>query len=183
MLTETQYEIPSVCRWKYGRRLCSSKTLQNCRTTLRFIPTFFKHFPSLHNKAIDGVFDLCEDESALVGSFVRCSPVMLGDDTIPVGTNALCFALTMKIRQSAIKSLPSLCKDGPQHTIKIADVLCQLLQLGMDHTLIEILHCNPNLTFTSDNLFDAVVDEQDLGVVHSALQTLLIQSPRGNRIH
>jgi len=24
-----------------------------------------------------------------------------------------------------------LCKDGPQHTIKIADVLCQLLQLGM----------------------------------------------------
>ncbi|KAF9414409.1 Apoptosis inhibitor 5, partial [Entomortierella beljakovae] len=85
----------------------------------RFIPVFFKYFPSLHNKAIDGVFDLCEDDSSL-------------------------------IRQAAIKSLPSLCKDGQQHTIKIADVLCQLLQL----------------------------DDQDLVVVQSALQKLMIQSPR-----
>ncbi|KAF9569158.1 Apoptosis inhibitor 5 [Mortierella alpina] len=68
------------------------------RLTAQFIPTFFKHFPALHTKAIDGVFDLCEDDSSL-------------------------------IRQAAIKSLPMLCKDGPQHTIKIADVLCQLLQL------------------------------------------------------
>ncbi|KAF9955555.1 Apoptosis inhibitor 5, partial [Modicella reniformis] len=84
-----------------------------------FIPAFFKHFPDLHLKAIDGVFDLCEDDISL-------------------------------IRQSAIKNLPLLCKDGPQHTIKIADVLCQLLQL----------------------------DDQDLVIVQAALQTLLIQSPR-----
>ncbi|KAG0336359.1 Apoptosis inhibitor 5 [Podila horticola] len=64
----------------------------------RYIPAFFKHFPDLHPKAIDGFFDLCEDES-------------------------------QAIRQQAIKLLPALCKDGPQHTIKIADVLCQLLQL------------------------------------------------------
>ncbi|GJJ78982.1 hypothetical protein EMPS_11341 [Entomortierella parvispora] len=89
------------------------------RLAAQFIPAFFKHFPSLHSKAIDGVFDLCEDESPL-------------------------------IRQSAIKSLPSLCKDEQSHTIKIADVLCQLLQL----------------------------DDQDLVVVQGALQTLMIQSPR-----
>ncbi|KAG0200174.1 Apoptosis inhibitor 5 [Mortierella sp. GBA30] len=89
------------------------------RLTAQFIPTFFKHFPALHTKAIDGIFDLCEDDSSL-------------------------------IRQAAIKSLPALCKDGPQHTIKIADVLCQLLQL----------------------------DDQDLVVVQGALQALMIQSPR-----
>ncbi|KAF8980034.1 Apoptosis inhibitor 5 [Entomortierella lignicola] len=89
------------------------------RLAAQFIPIFFKHFPTLHTKAIDGVFDLCEDDSSL-------------------------------IRQSAIKSLPSLCKDGQQHTIKIADVLCQLLQL----------------------------DDQDLVVVQVALQNLMIQSPR-----
>ncbi|KAF9578735.1 Apoptosis inhibitor 5 [Lunasporangiospora selenospora] len=89
------------------------------RLAAQFIPVFFKHFPDLHNKAIDGAFDLCEDESSL-------------------------------IRQSAIKGLPVLCKDGPQHTIKIADVLCQLLQL----------------------------DDQDLVAVQGALQTLLLQSPR-----
>ncbi|KAF9920086.1 Apoptosis inhibitor 5 [Linnemannia zychae] len=55
-----------------------------------------------------------------------------------------------QVRQTAIKSLPSLCKDGPQHTIKIADVLCQLLQL----------------------------DDEDLVIVQEALQTLLVQSPR-----
>ncbi|KAG9067862.1 Apoptosis inhibitor 5 [Linnemannia hyalina] len=87
---------------------------------LIFIPTFFKHFPDLHSRAIDGVFDLCED-------------------LLPV------------VRQAAIKSLPSLCRDGPQHTIKIADVLCQLLQL----------------------------DDEDLVIVQGALQTLLVQSPRG----
>ncbi|KAF9981677.1 Apoptosis inhibitor 5 [Mortierella antarctica] len=87
--------------------------------TAKFIPVLFKHFPALHTKAIDGVFDLCEDDSSL-------------------------------IRQAAIKSLPMLCKDGPQHTIKIADVLCQLLQL----------------------------DDQDLVVVQGALQALLAQSPR-----
>ncbi|KAF9407916.1 Apoptosis inhibitor 5 [Podila epigama] len=69
--------------------------------TSRFIPAFFKYFPDLHSKAIDGFFDLCEDESP-------------------------------PIRQAAIKLLPSLCKDGAQHTIKIADVLCQLLQFGRD---------------------------------------------------
>ncbi|CAO3568331.1 unnamed protein product [Mortierella alpina] len=89
------------------------------RLTAQFIPAFFKHFPALHTKAIDGVFDLCEDDSSL-------------------------------IRQAAIKSLPMLCKDGPQHTIKIADVLCQLLQL----------------------------DDQDLLVVQGALLALLAQSPR-----
>ncbi|KAF9088916.1 Apoptosis inhibitor 5 [Mortierella sp. AM989] len=90
------------------------------RLAAQFIPVFFKHFPALHMKAIDGVFDLCEDESSL-------------------------------IRQAAIKSLPSLCKDGQHHTTKIADVLCQLLEL---------------------------VDDQDLPVVQAALQTLMIQSPR-----
>ncbi|KAI1314840.1 hypothetical protein EDD11_001665 [Mortierella claussenii] len=89
------------------------------RLAAQFIPTFFRHFPELHNRAIDGVFDLCEDDSSL-------------------------------IRRSAIKSLPLLCKDGPQHTIKIADVLCQLLQL----------------------------DDQDLAVVQGALQVLMLQSPR-----
>ncbi|KAG0368688.1 Apoptosis inhibitor 5 [Gamsiella multidivaricata] len=89
------------------------------RLAAQFIPTFFKHFPALHSKAIDGIFDLCEDDSSL-------------------------------IRQSAIKTLPLLCKDGPQHTIKIADVLCQLLQL----------------------------DEQDLVVVQASLQSLMVQSPR-----
>ncbi|KAF9954268.1 Apoptosis inhibitor 5 [Mortierella alpina] len=89
------------------------------RLTAQFIPAFFKHFPALHTKAIDGVFDLCEDDSSL-------------------------------IRQAAIKSLPMLCRDGPQHTIKIADVLCQLLQL----------------------------DDQDLLVVQGALLALLTQSPR-----
>ncbi|KAF8926316.1 Apoptosis inhibitor 5 [Dissophora ornata] len=90
------------------------------RLAAQFIPTFFKYFPTLHTKAIDGIFDLCEDDSSL-------------------------------IRQSAIKSLPSLCRDGPQHTIKIADVLCQLLQLGKG---------------------------LDLVVVQVALQTLMLQSPR-----
>ncbi|KAK3836977.1 MAG: apoptosis inhibitory 5 [Linnemannia elongata] len=89
------------------------------RLAAQFIPTFFKHFPDLHSRAIDGVFDLCED-------------------LLPV------------VRQAAIRSLPSLCKDGPQHTIKIADVLCQLLQL----------------------------DDEDLVIVQGALQTLLVQSPR-----
>ncbi|KAF9186434.1 hypothetical protein BGZ51_002020 [Haplosporangium sp. Z 767] len=89
------------------------------RLAAQFIPTFFKHFPTLHSKAIDGIFDLCEDDSNL-------------------------------IRQMAIKTLPLLCKDGPQYTIKIADVLCQLLQL----------------------------DDQDLVVVQGALQTLMLQSPR-----
>ncbi|KAF9540536.1 Apoptosis inhibitor 5 [Mortierella hygrophila] len=89
------------------------------RLAAQFIPTFFKHFPDLHSRAIDGVFDLCED-------------------LLPV------------VRQAAIKSLPSLCRDGPQHTIKIADVLCQLLQL----------------------------DDEDLVIVQGALQTLLVQSPR-----
>ncbi|KAF9163418.1 Apoptosis inhibitor 5, partial [Mortierella sp. AD010] len=89
------------------------------RLAAQFIPVFFKHFPTLHTKAIDGVFDLCEDDSSL-------------------------------IRQAAIKSLPNLCKDGQQHTIKIADVLCQLLQL----------------------------DDQDLVVVQAALKDLMIQSPR-----
>ncbi|KAG0351776.1 Apoptosis inhibitor 5 [Podila minutissima] len=85
----------------------------------RYIPAFFKHFPDLHLKAIDGFFDLCEDES-------------------------------QAIRQQAIKLLPALCKDGPQHTIKIADVLCQLLQL----------------------------DDDDLATVQGALETLMLQSPR-----
>ncbi|KAG0283954.1 Apoptosis inhibitor 5 [Linnemannia gamsii] len=89
------------------------------RLAAQFIPTFFKHFPDLHLRAIDGIFDLCED-------------------LLPV------------VRQAAIKCLPSLCKDGPQHTIKIADVLCQLLQL----------------------------DDEDLVIVQGALQTLLVQSPR-----
>ncbi|KAF9123401.1 Apoptosis inhibitor 5 [Mortierella sp. GBA39] len=89
------------------------------RLAAQLIPTFFKHFPDLHSRAIDGVFDLCED-------------------LLPV------------VRQAAIKSLPSLCRDGPQHTIKIADVLCQLLQL----------------------------DDEDLVIVQGALQTLLVQSPR-----
>ncbi|KAG0276300.1 Apoptosis inhibitor 5 [Linnemannia exigua] len=89
------------------------------RLAAQFIPAFFKHFPALHSRAIDGVFDLCEDEITLV-------------------------------RQAAIKSLPSLCRDGPQHTIKIADVLCQLLQL----------------------------DGEDLAIVQGALQTLLEHSPR-----
>ncbi|KAF9904017.1 Apoptosis inhibitor 5, partial [Linnemannia zychae] len=69
--------------------------------------------------AIDGLFDLCEDEIT-------------------------------SVRRAAIKALPSLCKDGPQHTIKIADVLCQLLQL----------------------------DGEDLVIVQGALQTLLEQNPR-----
>ncbi|KAH7031772.1 apoptosis inhibitory protein 5-domain-containing protein [Linnemannia elongata] len=89
------------------------------RLAAQFIPTFFKYFPNLHSRAIDGVFDLCED-------------------LLPV------------VRQAAIKSLPSICRDGPQHTIKIADVLCQLLQL----------------------------DDEDLVIVQGALQTLLVQSPR-----
>ncbi|KAG0291692.1 Apoptosis inhibitor 5 [Dissophora globulifera] len=36
------------------------------RLAAQFIPTFFKFFPTLHTKAIDGVFDLCEDDSSLV---------------------------------------------------------------------------------------------------------------------
>ncbi|KAF9151575.1 Apoptosis inhibitor 5 [Linnemannia schmuckeri] len=89
------------------------------RLAAQFIPVFFKYFPDLHSRAIDGMFDLCED-------------------------------LLTVVRQTAIKSLPSLCRDGPQHTIKIADVLCQLLQL----------------------------DDEDLVIVQEALQTLLVQSPR-----
>ncbi|KAG0074594.1 Apoptosis inhibitor 5, partial [Podila epicladia] len=98
----------------------------------RYIPAFFKHFPDLHLKAIDGFFDLCEDESQAVRAFV------VADSS------------TARIRQQAIKLLPALCKDGPQHTIKIADVLCQLLQL----------------------------DDDDLATVQGALETLMLQSPR-----
>jgi len=39
----------------------------------RYIPAFFKYFPDLHLKAIDGFFDLCEDESQTVRAFVVVS--------------------------------------------------------------------------------------------------------------
>ncbi|KAG0227193.1 Apoptosis inhibitor 5 [Actinomortierella wolfii] len=57
-------------------------------------------FPNLQNRAIDGLFDLCEDESAV-------------------------------IRQAAIKAIPLLVKEEPQYTIKLVDVLVQLLQLDV----------------------------------------------------
>ncbi|KAG0344733.1 Apoptosis inhibitor 5 [Podila humilis] len=55
-----------------------------------------------------------------------------------------------QIRQQAIKLLPALCKDGPQHTVKIADALCQLLQL----------------------------DDEDLSTAQTSLETILSQQPR-----
>ncbi|KAG0373803.1 Apoptosis inhibitor 5 [Mortierella sp. AD032] len=110
------------------------------RLAAQFIPAFFKHFPALHSRAIDGVFDLCEDEITLV-------------------------------RQAAIKSLPSLCRDGPQHTIKIADVLCQLLQLGT--ATLDYAHGAATVPST---VYDY---GEDLAIVQGALQTLLEQSPRG----
>ncbi|KAF9163910.1 Apoptosis inhibitor 5 [Actinomortierella ambigua] len=36
------------------------------RLAAQFIPVFFKKFPTLQNRAIDGLFDLCEDESAVI---------------------------------------------------------------------------------------------------------------------
>ena len=35
-----------------------------------------------------------------------------------------------QIRRQAIKGLPDLCKDTPEHLPRIADVLTQLLQSG-----------------------------------------------------
>ncbi|KAG0211169.1 Apoptosis inhibitor 5 [Mortierella sp. NVP41] len=104
----------------YTRIIAGAQGSDGVKTlAAQFIPVFFRHFPALQSKAIDGVFDLCEEDSST-------------------------------IRHTAIKCLPSLCKDGPQHTIKIADVLCQLLQL----------------------------DGDDLMITRTALQTLLVQSPR-----
>ena len=42
--------------------------------------------------------------------------------------NFLCIS---QIRRQAIKGLPDLCKDTPEHLPRIADVLTQLLQSGI----------------------------------------------------
>ena len=48
------------------------------------------------------------------------------------------FLCISQIRRQAIKGLPDLCKDTPEHLPRIADVLTQLLQSG---TYMYTLNC------------------------------------------
>lgn len=56
----------------------------------------------------------------------------------------------MSIRKQAIKVLPNLCKDTKEHTLRVADILAQLLQLEdpQEHTiatnsLVEVIKIDP----------------------------------------
>ena len=72
------------------------------------------------------------------------------------------ICICLQIRKQAIKDLPSLCKEAPEHLAKVADVLVQLLQtddnseLSMVQTallnLFQIQAKGQSSTFYSQNL-------------------------------
>ncbi|KAF5290551.1 hypothetical protein FQA39_LY14680 [Lamprigera yunnana] len=64
----------------------------------QIITKFFKNFSSLQDKAVEAIFDVCEDEDA-------------------------------SIRIAGMKALPSICKDNKNYTVKVSDILAQLLQV------------------------------------------------------
>lgn len=62
----------------------------------------------------------------------------------------ICEDDDMSIRKQAIKVLPNLCKDTKEHTLRVADILAQLLQLEdpQEHTiatnsLVEVIKIDP----------------------------------------
>lgn len=130
------------------------------RLASQFIARFFKFFPKLQENAIDAMLDLCEDEDNMVNEcdckildntwslhntiwtisfavkafyhaigFPKFTKVRFLTTVYHILT-AVCF-WCHQIRRQAIKGLPDLCKDTPEHLPRIADVLTQLLQSGM----------------------------------------------------
>ena len=65
---------------------------------------------------------------------MSCYTVVKGN-LLMLADNFLCIS---QIRRQAIKGLPDLCKDTPEHLPRIADVLTQLLQSG---TYMYTLNC------------------------------------------
>ncbi|KAG6510743.1 hypothetical protein ZIOFF_028778 [Zingiber officinale] len=87
----------------------------------QLIPRFFKFFPSLAAEAMTAQFDLLEeDEFGVVACVVACVVFasLLSDKYTEI---------SFVIRIQAIRGLPLLCKDTPEHVPKIVDVLGQLL--------------------------------------------------------
>ncbi|RUS18567.1 apoptosis inhibitory protein 5-domain-containing protein [Endogone sp. FLAS-F59071] len=106
------------------------------RLAAQFIPKFFKFFPTLSEKAIDALLDLCEDEELVV-------------------------------RTITIQKLPSVVKDNKTHSLKITDVLTQLLQAEdaeelntVRQALLTVIQLEPKGSIMM--IFDSAFKQQDL---------------------
>ncbi|KAN0032495.1 hypothetical protein ACTFIV_006394 [Dictyostelium citrinum] len=105
----------------------SSKTKQTKKLSPQFISKYFKRFPSLQEKAIDCLIDLFDSSD---------------EDVV--------------MRVNALKAIPTICRDNPDHIAKLVDILSQLLntdsKVEAEHTknsLIELYKLNSVTTLNS----------------------------------
>ncbi|KAM9953712.1 hypothetical protein ACTFIR_008804 [Dictyostelium discoideum] len=105
----------------------SSKTKQTKKLSPQFISKYFKRFPTLQEKAIDCLIDLFDSSD---------------EDVI--------------MRVNALKAIPTICRDNPDHIAKLVDILSQLLntdsKVEAEHTknsLIELYKLNSVTTLNS----------------------------------
>lgn len=107
------------------------------RLACQISATHLHHFPSLADKVLDCIFDLCEDAHDLM------------------------------VRKQAIKDLGLICKRDVGHVVKVADILVQLLQTSdnLEQTLVcisltSLLRLDTSATITA--LFNRMITEGDL---------------------
>ncbi|KAM9994255.1 hypothetical protein ACTFIZ_005544 [Dictyostelium cf. discoideum] len=105
----------------------SSKTKQTKKLSPQFISKYFKRFPTLQEKAIDCLIDLFDSSD---------------EDVV--------------MRVNALKAIPTICRDNPDHIAKLVDILSQLLntdsKVEAEHTknsLIELYKLNSVTTLNS----------------------------------
>ncbi|KAK5582189.1 hypothetical protein RB653_003772 [Dictyostelium firmibasis] len=105
----------------------SSKTKQTKKLSPQFISKYFKRFPTLQEKAIDCLIDLFDSSD---------------DDVL--------------MRVNALKAIPTICRDNPDHIAKLVDILSQLLntdsKVEAEHTknsLVELYKLNSVTTLNS----------------------------------
>lgn len=95
-------------------KLVKSETIGVKQLAAQFIPRFFKYFPSVAETAINAHLDLCEDENNTVRWHLCVAEA----------------AEFLQVRWHAIRGLPLLCTDTPEHSTVVANILCQLLATG-----------------------------------------------------
>lgn len=112
------------------------------RLAAQFIPKFFCSFPELAYAAINAQLDLCEDEDVSVSvrehngrQPLLCVLIMFHLLNKYIVLNFKCI-VRFQIRRQAIKELPRFATG--ENTLRVADILTQLLQTGMGLLLIII---------------------------------------------
>lgn len=97
----------------------------------------------------------------------------------------------MQIRKQAIRDLPTICRECPSYTQRIADILTQLLQVEdavelrlVEHSLMELTRRDAREAFTGIlNQLDIATDEAFRALVARFIGTRVKELSDSGKLH